>query len=303
MADTPKQIPIEALKKVVLNAPEHEQTKIVDYVEWQSNKGRKKNKVKVVHLERLTSEVVFGKKHDVWDVHTNEVDGRWWVITEPTNLYSQTEFVSLDYTLSFHIGVTARVAARDAKIAPEDSRDRLISVWRRWEDAAEAIEHAIESADFQSIGMKCRETLLQVIKAIDVSLIDVQDRPKVADFVGWSLLIADKFAGGERNQYIRSYLKSSSEKVWQLVNWVTHTRNATLYEAELSLEATEAYISALAKVIIHHESEPPLVCPKCSSYRIDSIYEPDQNLDPPYVNLCAACGWNNYSERLVEDND
>ena len=31
--------------------------------------------------------------------------GRWWVITNPTNLYSQELFPSLDYAISFHVGV------------------------------------------------------------------------------------------------------------------------------------------------------------------------------------------------------
>jgi hypothetical protein len=34
------------------------------------------------------------------------------VVTSPTNLYSQALMPSLDYTLSFHIGLMARVAAQ-----------------------------------------------------------------------------------------------------------------------------------------------------------------------------------------------
>lgn len=42
-------------------------------------------------------------------------DGRWWVITNPTNLYSHYEFPSADYTLSFHIGVVARCRLETAE--------------------------------------------------------------------------------------------------------------------------------------------------------------------------------------------
>ena len=41
----------------------------------------------VQFVQKVYSENVLHVRHDVWDVHT-DVD-RWWVITEPMNLYSQ----------------------------------------------------------------------------------------------------------------------------------------------------------------------------------------------------------------------
>ena len=61
----------------------------------------------VEHVEKLTSEYVLGRQYDVWDAHTNE--GRWWVITPFTNLYSQEQIGSMDIALSFHIGLMSRV--------------------------------------------------------------------------------------------------------------------------------------------------------------------------------------------------
>src|ERR1700732_2735170 len=60
---------------------EHEERHVREYMESQAPDER------VIHLEKVASERVFDRKHDVWDVHTNS--GRWWVITGPTNLYSQ----------------------------------------------------------------------------------------------------------------------------------------------------------------------------------------------------------------------
>lgn len=54
-----------------------------------------------------------GDPYEMWDVTTDQ--DRWWVITNPTNLYSQQHFPSLDYTLSFHIGLMARVVAARAR--------------------------------------------------------------------------------------------------------------------------------------------------------------------------------------------
>lgn len=292
----PKPVSLGAIQKGAIQDPEHQRDRIAEYVEWQVNKGTNNNH-KVVHLERMKSETVFGTEHVVWDVHTNE-PGRWWVITEPTNLYSHHEFPSLDYTLSFHIGVTARVASRDAKAAPRTRKDRLRSTWRRWENAAEAIDTAREAEDFQAVGMKCRETLVDLAKALqrDVEVPEGREKPKAADFVGWFALISHHYARGPRNEHVRSYLNANSKETWQLVNWLTHTSKAALHEAHLALDATSNLLAMMSLVVMHAEASPPATCPRCNSYRLVAVYEPDLGIDPPYVNLCESCGWNSHDQ-------
>lgn len=292
----PEPASIAAIQHVALKEPDHQRQEIADYVEWQVNKGAKTT-YKVVHLERIKSEVVFGTEHVAWDVHTDE-PGRWWVITGPTNLYSQREFPSLDYTLSFHVGVRARVAARDAKRAPPSRKDRLRSTWRRWETATDAIDLARESEDFQAVGMRCRESLVSLAKALqkDIEVPAGTERPKAADFVGWSVLIAQHFALGARNEHVRSYLKAISKETWQLVNWLTHTSKASLHEAHLALDATSNLLGMMSLVVMHGEAGSPDACPICGSYRIVAVYEPDLDREPPYVSLCESCGWNDHEE-------
>ncbi len=297
---TPCSIPepasIAAIQQIALKEPDHQRQEIADYVEWQVNKGAE-TQHKVLHLERIKSEVVFGTEHVAWDVHTDE-PGRWWVITGPTNLYSQQAFPSLDYTLSFHVGVMARVAARDAKRAPPSRKDRLRSAWRRWETATDAVDLAQEAEDFQAVGMRCRETLVSLVKSLqkDIKLPEGTNIPKAADFVGWFTHIAQHYAGGARNEHIRSYLKTTSKETWQLVNWLTHTSKASLHEAHLALDATSNLLGMVSLVVIQAESAAPQTCPKCNSYRIVAVYEPDIGRDPPYVSLCESCGWNNHDE-------
>lgn len=287
---------MDAVQQVALKDPEHQRTAISDYVEWQVNKGADTD-YKVVHLERIKSETVLGTEHVAWDVHTDE-PGRWWVITGPTNLYSQQAFPSLDYTMSFHVGVMARVGARDAKRAPPSQRDRLRATWRRWETAAEAIDLAQEAEDFQAVGMRCRETLVSLVKALqkDVVLAPDVEAPKAADFVSWSSHVAEHYAKGQRNEHIRGYLKSTSKEAWQLVNWLTHTSKANLHEAHLALDATSNLLGMFSSVVINTEAAAPKTCPSCGSYRMASVYEPDIGRDPPYVNLCESCDWNDANE-------
>ena len=64
----------------------------------------------------LTSEYVLGQQYDVWDAHTS--DGRWWVITNPVNLYSQDQIKSMDIALSFHIGLMSRMMASQPPGSP-----------------------------------------------------------------------------------------------------------------------------------------------------------------------------------------
>jgi hypothetical protein len=61
---------------------------IVDYVASQASDET------VEHLEKIASERALGRDIEVWDVHTDV--GRWWVITAPTNLYSQEQFPSIE---------------------------------------------------------------------------------------------------------------------------------------------------------------------------------------------------------------
>jgi hypothetical protein len=99
------------------------------YVEWQGKDE------KVEHAEKLSIEFVMGRKHECWDVRTDKT--RWWVITSPTNLYSQELMPSLDYTLSFHVGVMARVASANKPDVNELEQLVMADAWRRWEQAGE----------------------------------------------------------------------------------------------------------------------------------------------------------------------
>src|SRR6266851_9614574 len=151
---------------------------ISDYVETQARDET------VQHAERIMSEHVVGNDYDCWDVHTDK--DRYWVITNPTNLYSQHYFPSLDFTLSFHIGVTMRVMVLQRGAPNPSHKSRFTPVWRRWEQAAETYDEAEEAEDFQAVGMKCRETLIQYVRALakPEMVTTGQDATKRADVVG-----------------------------------------------------------------------------------------------------------------------
>jgi hypothetical protein len=86
----------------------------------------------VIHLEAAASELVGSVRHDIWDVHCTQ--SRWWVVTNPTNLYSQQDFKSGDVVLTFHIGLALRLEyarERDVPVAlPHVPVSRVPNVYR-----------------------------------------------------------------------------------------------------------------------------------------------------------------------------
>lgn len=88
-----------------MEVAEHDKRRILEYMAGQGPDDE------VTHLEEVATHRILGNRYDIWDVHTD--GGNWWVITSPTNLYSQEAFDSMDFALTFHIGLTTRVMAQN----------------------------------------------------------------------------------------------------------------------------------------------------------------------------------------------
>src|SRR6267378_1776809 len=259
---------------------------IARYVEWQA-RGEK-----VQHSEKIKTEYLLGRDYECWDVHTQR--DRYWVITSPTNLYSQKLFPSLDYTLSFHVGVMIRVEARQ-KGAPDAAQGaRLLAVWRRWEEASSALDAAEEAEEFQAVGMRCRECLIQLVRSVGKTKMVPQghDVPQRSNVVGWAKYIANTVAGGATAEHLRGHLKSVAKSAWQLAQWLTHASNAARWDAASVLDATHAAIAAFGIAVMRFESGSPDRCPKCGSYSVAVGYNPEAPI--PYISSCEKCDWQSH---------
>jgi hypothetical protein len=283
---TPPHLPYDVLRGLVLNRDPFDEDEIREYAERQS-RGEK-----VLHLEKVKTEYVFSRRYDVWDVHME--DGRWWIITFPTNLYPHDLFPSLDYTLSLHIGVTARVLARQRTDATAMEQDRVAvaGAFRRWEQAYDALARADEAEEFQAVGNHCRLALLDLVGDLaDSGLTSPrQEQPQRDNFLGWIELIADAFAPGESAQRVRAYLKSVGRDSWQLANWLTHAKNATRADSRLVVDATVNVIQSFASALVRHELGAPDRCRRCGSYRIREIDRADFDGKKGYAVVCEKCG-------------
>jgi len=81
----PPAIPKHVLGTLTMSSPRSKKA-IANYVEVQARE-------KVLHADKVKAEHVLGHDYECWDVHTNK--DRYWVITDPTNLYSHDLFPSL----------------------------------------------------------------------------------------------------------------------------------------------------------------------------------------------------------------
>lgn len=275
----------ELLNRFTLGRNETEATRISEYVEWQCAK----DKEKVTYLEKVLTEHILGVRHDCWNVRTDKQ--RYWVVTNPTNLYSQELFPSVDYTLSFHLGLMLRVESMRKGAKDERTGDRLAAAFPRCEQAAEMLDRAEESEEIQAVGMRCRECLLAFLRSVaNPSMMpNGQAAPKAGDFIHWSELIADTIAQGASASEIRGYLKAAARSTWQLRAWLTHAANAVRYDGTVVVDATYAVLNAFGAALLRYEQPTSDRCARCGSLLIEIVDYPESSMG--HAIGCESCGF------------
>lgn len=262
---------------------EHEERAIRTYVDSQSPGDDKAGLIQRVHSRRI-----LGRTHDVFDVHCAKT--RWWVITDPTNLYLQTDFPEAQQALTFHIGLSAVLAERSRGELPDSGEEHAAAPWRRFRDALDAMDEADEAEDFQSVGIKCRDALIALGKQYqDAPWVgDLRDPPQKANFKAWGAIYAERLCDGRT----RNYVKALVDKTWDLTVALQHDSNATPFDADLTLDATAHLIGIFSRLATRKLMGDPDRCPRCESYRIDEDVEHDNAREGFESSMvCAACGW------------
>ena len=278
----------EAQRYSPVRDPDSEQD-IARYVELEADDE------KVLSAEKIRTDHVQGDQYDIWDVVTDK--GRWWVITNITNLYSQTHFPSLDYTLSFHIGLMARLMSRNTRLEDFDP-DPFNEVSRRWDQAVSRSELAVEVEDFQAIGMLLRECLLSLIEALRRMLPEAipEDEPKAADFRAWTNIFFDHLCPGRSEKELRSYLKNTAEKTWSLVGWLTHARTANRLYSRIITQAVDTLLGHIMQLVYREKSSKIEVCPNCSSHDIRNHYDMSVPPDGAGYSPGGSCNWSDHPD-------
>lgn len=281
-------IPSEELGRYTLGHDPHDEAEIADYVN-----GQCRGDEIVQYVERIKTEYVAGERYDAWDVHTDKQ--RWWVLTNLTNLYTQSQFPSLDFTLSFHIGLMHRIQARQEREHGAELNP-FREVYRRLEEAADLIEKAIEAEEFQSVAMRLRECLISLTSVMrsQIELSASEEFPKDADVSGWNDVLISHLCPGASNKTLRQYLRETANRTWQLVNWLTHDRDANKTEAIIAHEAVGIQIGHFFQLVLRNRVDLVVQCPDCSSRDVHTYYDPAIEPNGAYYQRCRACDWTDH---------
>ena len=280
-------VPADKLGLYSVERDPHSEADIASYVEGQA-RGEA-----VQHVERIKHEMILGERYDIWDVVTDK--NRWWVITNLTNLYSQRHFPSLDYTLSFHIGLMARLRNRSGRV-DADEPSPFDEVFRRVDQAERKHEEGIESEDFQAVGMQLRESLISLVAALRrrVPIQASDERPQDANVIAWLDLFMSEMCAGGTNKELRQHLKNTGKETWQLVNWLVHHRGADQVVASIAIHACQTLIGHVVQLIERKQSAAIDRCPVCASRKIRTHFDISIPPDGDYYVSCGTCTWTNH---------
>jgi hypothetical protein len=281
----------------MLKASPEEKEEVREYFEWQASD------LEITFMQKVYSESVLSARHDVWDIHTNE--DRWWVITDPTNLYSQDQFPNMDLALTFHIGLCLRIPRSEAQQTTDARIVPFGSVFTNLEEVGDAVSQASKLADYQAVGVRSRETLLKLVGVAQDAAIWTDAPPKRADYRGWIEIICNQLLPGDSNRERRGALKSAMETAWTFSNWLTHAKSATWLDADMAHTLIQHAIGMATSLIVRELRGVPPECPNCGSPDLDP--EQGENIEMPGVTWerprCADCGWVGRPVPLLEAKD
>lgn len=281
----------------MLPATEEEIAGVRDYVEWQAPD------LKVTFCQKVYSESVLSHRHDVWDVHTTK--DRWWVITNPTNLYSQDMFPNLDLAVTFHMGLMLRVPRSERPSIGSGQIEPFAKAFEAEAAAHEALGQAHGVADYQTVGVRCREALLSFTAIAQKVLpwTGEDEAPKKSDFKAWIAHVCSVALAGEGNKARRQLFKSQADAAWTFVNWLTHSTSSNWHDAEAAVAATDATISLCTNATTLFIRNVPNECPECGDHRLTPLraQNPDDPKEVWESPFCTKCEWAGAPVRITDE--
>jgi hypothetical protein len=279
-------IPAEEVQRYSPNRDPSLESDIAAYVESQT-----RDEI-VQHVEKTKDEIVMGERYDIWDVVTDT--NRWWVIGNLTNLYSQKHFPSLDYTLSFHIGLMLRMRENNAR-GLEDDHAPFDEIWRRQQQIKDRFDLCVEPEEFQSIGLQLRECLMSLMSTIRRHIeISDQLHPKEADFIGWCDLLMNALLPSSSNKQLRHYMKALAKETWQLANWLAHDRDANSAATSICMHSCDTLIGHIVQLLVRRKTDNIETCPRCGSRDLRTHFDIAIGENGDYYSTCGSCDWSSY---------
>jgi predicted transcriptional regulator len=258
------------------------------------------NRNDVKHIKYMQVEQTYrdlGVEINVWNVKAE--GGNWWVVEGedvPINLYTQDEFYfSADEAYSFHMGISQRMQARHHKEfkhivdeLPLDI-DAIKSISRRLNLAAGDLNSIAGVEDIQSIGLTCRESLIELARTLvdaNPNILE-ENNLKAADFKGIAKAVVSIYAQGKRNDNLRKHSRNMAEMAWDYSSEIVHSPNKNIPDAKICLLFTCTTVSIFQNLYLKHLGfDAEKKCPECKSMNF-VLHATDNDI---LIMLCNDCG-------------
>ncbi|UUP20060.1 gamma-glutamylcyclotransferase family protein [Nitratireductor thuwali] len=166
-------------------------------------------------------------------------------------------------------------------------------VFEKIEEADAAVTQAHNLAGYQAVGVRCRETLLELIGVAQDAATWTDTPPQRANLRAWAEIICNDLLPGDTNKERRRALKGALESAWTFSNWLTHSKSATWFDADMAHSLTQHAVGMATSLLVRELRGVPVECPKCGSPRLEP--EQGENTAAPGVlwerPRCPDCGW------------
>lgn len=282
---------------------------VAQYVEWQSQ-----NKCKVLSAKPEHTFNDLGTEVRVWNVKTDS-DGAWWVVegdSVPMNLYPQEAYYfSADEVYSFHMGLMERMNA-SIDYRPEEfveaitlNNDIAPQLFRKLKSVATLIDSAVEIEDFQSIGVQCREILIELGNSIySADMAGDGEQPQASNFKRKAELFVQFYLAGSENSDYRSIIKKLTEATWDYACKITHSISATFYETSTCVTLCTSLVGVYEN--IRQKVFDPISqykCRSCKSKKLKIVNDEttEDGIIKKLFLQCEEC--EEITEVVFEEND
>jgi hypothetical protein len=137
------------------------------------------------------------------------------------------------------------------------------------EEAGTAVTQAHNLADYQAVGVRCREALLELISVAQDAAMWTDTPPQRANFRAWTEIICNDLLPGDTNKERRGALKGALESAWTFSNWLTHSKSATWIDTDMAHSLTQHASGMATSSILRELRSVPEECPNCGSPHLD----------------------------------
>ena len=164
----------------------------------------------------------------------------------------------------------------------------------------ERYDLAVEPEDFQAVGMYLRECLLSLVASLRRRTIVTEsgNRPQDANFIAWADLVVEQLCRGASNKELRQYLKGTAKDTWQLVNWLTHDRDANKTASSIAVHGTDTVIGHFVQILQRDKTDGTDHCPLCKSRQVRTHFDLTIGSDGEYYTACAVCEWSSHPDKI-----